>query len=87
MRSPLILTSPSTQGSQLPMSPVVTLDDRFRAHWERGQAARARARRSLPLKWLNDPRPEMHDVCELYVELMAQELIRRPGQASRQAAT
>jgi hypothetical protein len=87
VRLRLILTRPSTQGSPLPISGGVSVDHSLRERWERELQARARARRSLPPKWLDDPRPEMREVCETYVELMVREFNRLPAQASRRAAT
>jgi hypothetical protein len=49
--------------------------------------ARERARRALPASWREDPRPEMEEVCELYVELLAREFSRPSGATSRRAAT
>jgi hypothetical protein len=31
------------------------------------------ARAALPAQWQNDPRPEMHEVVDVYVELLAAE--------------
>ena len=83
----MILTRPSTQGSRLPISGFVSVDDSLRGCWERELEARARARRSLPRKWLDDPRREMREICEVYVELMAREFSRPLAPASRRAAT
>ena len=46
------------------------IDDRLLAHWEQESAARARLRSSLPASWRNDPRPNMDEVRELYIEAM-----------------
>ena len=44
------------------------VDRRLETHWQRERRARERARASLPHSWLNDPRPAMVDVREVYVE-------------------
>jgi hypothetical protein len=54
------------------------VDKRLQIHWQRERRARERARASLPHSWLNDPRPAMADVRELYVEGIV-EMKRRPG--------
>jgi len=46
------------------------LDLRLQEQWRRERAARERLRASLPVSWRNDPRPEMGDVREIYVEAM-----------------
>jgi hypothetical protein len=46
------------------------LDLRLQEQWRRERAARERLRASLPVSWRNDPRPEMDDVREIYVEAM-----------------
>ena len=46
------------------------LELRLQERWERERAARDRIRRALPPSWRNDPRPKMHEVCEIYVEAM-----------------
>ena len=46
------------------------IDDRLLEYWERESAARARLRNQLPASWRNDPRPNMDDVRELYIEAM-----------------
>jgi hypothetical protein len=51
----------------------MAIETRFLEHWKREQAARQRARSSLPERWRTDPRPEMAEVGELYVELIAAE--------------
>ncbi len=51
----------------------MAVDTRFLEHWRRQQIARRRARAALPARWRNDPRPEMHEVAEVYVELLAAE--------------
>ena len=52
------------------------IDRRLLAHWERERAARAQLRESLPASWRNDPRPNMDEVRELYIEAMLQ--LKRP---------
>jgi hypothetical protein len=54
-------------------SAAMAVETRFLEHWKREQAARQRARSSLPERWRTDPRPEMAEVGELYVELIAAE--------------
>ena len=51
----------------------MTVDSRLLDHWRRQQIARRRARAALPARWRNDPRAEMHQVTEIYVELLAAE--------------
>ncbi len=46
------------------------IDRRLLEHWERERAARAQLRESLPASWRNDPRPNMDEVRELYIEAM-----------------
>jgi hypothetical protein len=46
------------------------IDRRLLEHWERERAARAQLRDALPASWRNDPRPNMDEVRELYVEAM-----------------
>jgi len=53
------------------------IDRRLLEHWERERAARARLRGSLPASWRNDPRPNMDEVRELYIEAMLR-LKQRP---------
>ena len=52
------------------------IDRRLLGHWERERAARAQLRESLPASWRNDPRPNMDEVRELYIEAMLQ--LKRP---------
>jgi hypothetical protein len=52
------------------------IDRRLLEHWERERAARARLRDSLPSSWRNDPRPNMDEVRELYIEAMLR--LKRP---------
>ena len=51
----------------------VSVDNRLLEHWQRAQVARRSARAALPARWRNDPRPEMHQVVDVYVELLAAE--------------
>ena len=51
----------------------VSVDRRLLNHWQREQVARRKARAALPAQWRNDPRPEMHQVVDVYVELVAAE--------------
>jgi hypothetical protein len=53
------------------------IDRRLLEHWQRERAARARLRDSLPPSWRNDPRPNMDEVRELYIEAMLQ--LKRPS--------
>lgn len=46
------------------------IDRRLLEHWQQERAARARLRDSLPSSWRNDPRPNMDEVRELYIEAM-----------------
>jgi hypothetical protein len=51
----------------------VSVDSRLLDYWQREQVARRKARAALPVQWRNDPRPEMHQVVDVYVELLAAE--------------
>ena len=51
----------------------VSVDSRLLNYWQREQVARRKARAALPAQWQNDPRPEMHEVVDVYVELLAAE--------------
>ena len=51
----------------------MNVDDRLLAHWRREQVARRRARAALPAQWRDDTRPEMREVVDVYVELLAAE--------------
>ncbi len=51
----------------------MNVDNRLLSHWQREQLARRQARAALPARWRNDPRPEMHEVVDVYVELLAAE--------------
>jgi hypothetical protein len=44
------------------------IDSRLQEHWRRLRAAREQLRESLPPSWQSDPRPEMDEVRETYVE-------------------
>jgi hypothetical protein len=46
------------------------VDRRLLQYWERERAARERLRDSLPPSWRDDPRPNMDEVRELYIEAM-----------------
>jgi hypothetical protein len=54
----------------------VSVDSRLLNYWQREQNARRQARAALPARWRNDPRPEMHEVVDVYVELLAAERAR-----------
>ncbi len=49
------------------------MDTQLLDYWRRQQLARRRARAALPERWRNDARPEMRQVVEVYVELLAAE--------------
>ena len=49
------------------------MDTQLLDYWRRQQTARRRARAALPERWRNDVRPEMRQVVEVYVELLAAE--------------
>jgi hypothetical protein len=51
----------------------MSVETRLLDHWQREQSARRRARSALPERWQTDPRPEMWEVTDLYVELLAAE--------------
>jgi len=58
------------------------IDDRLLKYWERESAARERLRNQLPASWRDDPRPNMDEVRELYIEAMLrlkQEPTERPA--------
>jgi len=46
------------------------VEKRLVEQWLRQRAARERARSAVPASWLRDPRPEMRDVVDAYVEAM-----------------
>jgi len=50
---------------------IAVVDRRFLGYWNREQAARRHAGKNLPRGWRNDPRPEMHAVTDVYVEMLA----------------
>ena len=53
------------------------VDERLLQHWKRERTARERAREGLPPSWRDDPRPEMDEVRETFVEAMVS--MRRPA--------
>ncbi len=55
----------------MPMNGRMGLDTTLLEHWTAQQEARARARRRLPPRWLDDPREQMGEVTDMYVELFA----------------
>jgi hypothetical protein len=54
----------------MPTWHFMAVDRRLLQHWLGEQEARKRARNSLPSRWRVDPRPEMEDVNETFVESM-----------------
>jgi hypothetical protein len=48
----------------------MAVDRRLLQYWRGEQEARKRARNALPSRWRVDPRPEMEDVNETFVESM-----------------
>ncbi|MGZ4334331.1 MAG: hypothetical protein ACXVRJ_08685 [Gaiellaceae bacterium] len=46
------------------------IDATLLQYWQAQQAARKRARASVPAAWRRDPRPEMGVVAETFVESM-----------------
>jgi hypothetical protein len=57
----------------VPIAAGMAVEKRLLEHWRREQTARRRARSSLPKRWQNDPRPEMWEVTDLYLERVAAE--------------
>jgi hypothetical protein len=57
---------------------MAAVDRRLLGYWNRQQAARRQARTNLPSSWRDDPRPEMHEVTDAYVELLARIKQERP---------
>jgi hypothetical protein len=53
------------------------VDGRLLKHWEQLQTARGQARAAIPSSWWRDPRPEMQEVIDAFVEAVA----RRVGEA------
>jgi hypothetical protein len=47
------------------------IDARLLERWERVGAARRQARSAIPPGWWRDPRPEMQDVIDAFVETVA----------------
>jgi hypothetical protein len=52
----------------------MSVDTRLLVRWQRELDARQRARAALPRRWRTDPRPEMQQVGDAYVELLAVEM-------------
>jgi hypothetical protein len=52
----------------------MSVDTRLLGRWQRELDARQRARSALPKRWRTDPRPEMQQVSDTYVELLAVEM-------------
>lgn len=48
------------------------IDNSLLEHWQRKRAAREQVRAALPASWRDDPRPQMQEVCETYIETMLQ---------------
>jgi len=55
------------------------VEARLQERWVRVRAARRQARASIPAGWRRDPRPEMQDVIDAFVETVA----RRAAEAPR----
>jgi hypothetical protein len=55
------------------------VDGRLVKHWETLQSARGRARASIPLSWWRDPRPEMQEVIDAFVEAVARGVEESPS--------
>jgi hypothetical protein len=56
--------------AHMPTWLCMAVDERLLQYWLGEQEARKRARSSLPARWRVDPRPEMEDVNETFVESM-----------------
>ena len=48
------------------------IDNRLLQHWQRERTARDQVRVSPPASWRDESRPQMHEVCETYIEAMMQ---------------
>jgi hypothetical protein len=55
------------------------VEKRHLEHWVRQRSAREQARSAVPAAWLTDPRPEMLEVVDAYVEAM----VRHAGEKRR----
>ena len=64
----------------MPTSVAAMIDTSLLEHWQQKRASREQARSALPASWRDDPRPQMQEVCETYVEAM---LCLRGDRASR----
>jgi hypothetical protein len=54
------------------------VDGRLLNHWEQLQTARGQARAAIPTSWWRDPRPEMQEVIDAFVEAVARRVEERP---------
>ena len=55
------------------------VDGRLLKHWEQLRTARGQARAAIPSSWWRDPRPEMQEVIDAFVEAVARRADERPG--------
>ena len=55
------------------------VDGRLLKHWEQLRTARGQARAAIPVSWWRDPRPEMQDVIDAFVEAVARRADERPS--------
>lgn len=53
------------------------IEKRHLEYWERQRSARERARSAVPAAWVADPRPEMREVVDAYVEAMVRHAARK----------
>jgi hypothetical protein len=56
-------------------------EGRLLKHWEQLQLARGQARASIPSSWWRDPRPEMQEVIDTFVEAVARRVEKEPTPA------
>ena len=54
------------------------VDGRLLKHWEQLQTARGQARAAIPVSWWRDPRPEMQEVIDAFVEAVARRVEESP---------
>ena len=55
------------------------VDGRLLKHWEQLQTARGQARAAIPSSWWHDPRPEMQEVIDAFVEAVARRVDETPA--------
>jgi hypothetical protein len=55
------------------------VDGRLLKHWEQLRTARGQARAAIPSSWWRDPRPEMQEVIDAFVEAVARRAEEGPN--------